>query len=154
MQMKLLELRLTSEMLCKSVTIFFNERAWGWGPAESVRLFTQCAWGPRFNLHNYWRNIGYTIFSSQRLRNWPSRWAGLQSSSRNLSNLTWPNTTLVLKSVTVWPLCLLKHIARLPSSGLCSFWSLFLECFSFMTSLSCTSPRTSQLILTWNAFIL
>ena len=144
MQMKLLELRLTSEMLVNLCYYFFNEIAWGWGPAESVRLLAQHAWGPRFKLHYYWRNTGYTIFSSQRLHNWPSCWADLQSSSWNLSNLTWPNTMLVLKSVTVWPLCLLKHIGRLPSSGLCSFWSLFLEYFSFMASLSLTSSCTSQ----------
>lgn len=86
---------------CKSVLLFCNEIAWGWGPAESVRLFAQRAWGPRFNLHCYWRNTGYTIFSSQRLHNWPSCWADLQSSSWNLSNLAWPNTMLVLKSSTL-----------------------------------------------------
>lgn len=139
-------------MLVNLCYYFFNEIARGWGPAESVRLFAQCVWGPRFNLHYYWRNTGYTIFSSQRLHNWPSCWADLQNSSWNLSNLTWPNTMVVLKSVTVWPLCLLKHIGRLPSSGLCSFWSLSLECL-FLHGIPVTQILLHQSAVQRNLFL-
>lgn len=69
MQMKLLELRLTSEMLCKSVTIFLMKEHEGGAQLKVLDYLHSVREALGSISTTIGEIIGYTIFSSQRLRN-------------------------------------------------------------------------------------